>query len=239
MILQIKDLKLSYGAVEVLKGISLDVKKGELVTVIGANGAGKTSLLKCISGIVPSQSGDIQFEGRSIRQMQPHQVAISGVAHCPEGRKVFSTVSVEDNLVIGGYALARRKGRKAIDQELEKIYQYFPRLKDKRDHSAASLSGGEQQLLAIARALMMQPHLLILDEPTMGLAPKFIDEVLKLVESLKVSQGMTLLLVEQMAYRALAIADRGYVLEQGQIRLSGTGKELLGNDEVRKAYLGG
>jgi branched-chain amino acid transport system ATP-binding protein len=206
--------------------------------VIGSNGAGKTTTLRTLSGLLKPTSGSIVFEGESLVGLRADQIVQRNVAHVPEGRRVFSGQSVRDNLLLGAYVRLRRGEAAAVEEDLERMYQIFPRLKERVNQQAGTLSGGEQQMLAIARALVSKPRLLLLDEPSMGLAPVIIDEVFALIERLKAARETTLLLVEQLAYRALEVADRAYVLEQGAVRLSGTGRELMGNQEVQRAYLG-
>lgn len=237
MMLEIKNLEVGYGSIKALKGVSLGVKKGELVALIGSNGAGKTTMLRTISGLLTPTSGDILFEGQSITKMKPHKVTGLRIAHCPEGRKVFAQQSVKDNLLLGAYPRFRKEGRKVIDQKIDHVYSIFPRLKERETQQAGTLSGGEQQMLAIGRALMLEPKMLLLDEPSMGLAPVIIDEVFQVIRRLKETE-MTIFLVEQLAFRALQVADTAFVLEQGHIKLSGPGQELLGNPEVQRAYLG-
>ena len=227
-----------YGKIRALKGLSLRVGKGELVAVIGSNGAGKTTTLRTLSGLLKPTSGTIVFEGKSLVGLRADQIVLRNVAHVPEGRRVFSGQSVRDNLLLGAYVRLRRGEAAAVEEDLERMYQIFPRLKERMHQQAGTLSGGEQQMLAIARALVSRPRLLLLDEPSMGLAPVIIDEVFALIERLKAARETTILLVEQLAYRALEVADRAYVLEQGAVRLSGTGRELMGNEEVQRAYLG-
>jgi branched-chain amino acid transport system ATP-binding protein len=236
--LEIRDLAVCYGAIAALRGVSLSVQTGELVAVIGPNGAGKTTMLRTVSALLRPLGGEIRFEGRALAGLPPHQVAALGIAHCPEGRHVFAQQSVRDNLILGAYLTARRAGRRAIAAQLETVYDIFPRLRERSEQTAGTLSGGEQQMLAIGRALMSSPKLLMLDEPSMGLAPVIIDEVFRVIRRLHESGGTTVLLVEQLAYRALQVADRAYVLEQGLVRLSGKGKELLGHPDVQRAYLG-
>ena len=237
-LLTVTDLVVDYGKIRALKGMSMRVGKGELVAVIGSNGAGKTTTLRTLSGLLKPTSGTIVFEGESLVGLRPDQIVLRNVAHVPEGRRVFSGQSVRDNLLLGAYVRLRRGEAAAVEEDLERMYQIFPRLKERVNQQAGTLSGGEQQMLAIARALVSKPRLLLLDEPSMGLAPVIIDEVFALIERLKAARETTLLLVEQLAYRALEVADRAYVLEQGAVRLSGTGRELMGNEEVQRAYLG-
>lgn len=235
--LEIENLVVSYGSIRALKGISLTVARGELIAVIGSNGAGKTTMLKTISSLLKASSGDVRFEGKSIQKLAAHEVTALGIAHSPEGRRIFAAQSVRDNLLLGAY-LQFGKHKKDIEPDIERIYGMFPRLKERAAQQAGTLSGGEQQMLAIGRALMLRPKLLLLDEPSMGLAPVIIDGVFRVIQTLREAGETTILLVEQLAYRALEVADRGYVMEQGVIRLSGTGKELMTNADVRKAYLG-
>jgi branched-chain amino acid transport system ATP-binding protein len=235
--LEVKDLVVSYGLVRALHGVSLAVGAGQAVCVIGSNGAGKTTLLRTISGFLPPVSGAITLNGRSIVGSKPHQIARLRVAHVPEGRHVFPDQTVVDNLLLG--AFSRRQGSRAeIDEDRESVFELFPRLKDRRRQLAGTLSGGEQQMLAIGRALMLKPALLMLDEPSMGLAPLLIEEVFRRLLDLK-RRGMTMLLVEQLAYRALEVADYGYVIEHGRIELAGPAAELRRDPRVRAAYLGG
>ena len=237
-LLTVENLVVDYGKIRALKGVSLRVAPGELVAVIGSNGAGKTTTLRTISGLLKPTSGTITFEGKSLVGLRADQIVARRVAHVPEGRRVFAGQSVRDNLLLGAYLRLRRGEAKAVEEDLERMYEIFPRLKERTGQQAGTLSGGEQQMLAIARALVGKPKLLLLDEPSMGLAPVIIDEVFALIERLKASRETTLLLVEQLAYRALEVADRAYVLEQGAVRIEGTGRELMGNEEVRRAYLG-
>jgi branched-chain amino acid transport system ATP-binding protein len=237
-LLTVEGLVVDYGKIRALKGLSLRVAKGELVAVIGSNGAGKTTTLRTLSGLLRPTSGSISFEGASLVGLSPHQVVARSIAHVPEGRRVFASQSVRDNLLLGAFLRLRRGEKQAVEEDLERMYRTFPRLKEREKQQAGTLSGGEQQMLAIARALLSRPRLLLLDEPSMGLAPVIIDEVFRLIEQLKATRETTMLLVEQLAYRALEVADRAYVLEQGAVRLEGPGRELMGNEEVRRAYLG-
>ncbi|MDP1605432.1 MAG: ABC transporter ATP-binding protein [Rhodocyclaceae bacterium] len=232
-VLTVRGVESCYGRIQAIKEISLEVRSGELVALVGANGAGKTTLLRAISGVQPLVAGTIIFDGEDITQLSADRRVKLGICQVPEGRQVFGPLSVEDNLRLG--AITQSKGRLAVG--LERVYETFPVLKEKRHLPAGTLSGGQQQMLSIGRALMGRPKLLLLDEPSMGLAPLLVEEVFNVVRSLK-SQGMTILLVEQNAYAALEIADRGYVMETGSITLSGTGQELLDNEQVRAAYLG-
>jgi branched-chain amino acid transport system ATP-binding protein len=232
--LAIEGLKVRYGAVEALKGISLSVGQGEVVTLIGGNGAGKSTLMRAIGGLVKVASGTIRFEGRDIAGIKGHECVRLGIGHSPEGRMVFGDQNVRDNLVLGAYA---RRDEDGIAADIERYFGIFPRLAERQDQLAGTLSGGEQQMLAIARALMARPKLLLLDEPSLGLAPLIVREVFSVIRRLR-EEGMTILLVEQMANQALAVADRAYVIETGTITLEGTGAELLRDERVRSAYLG-
>lgn len=233
MLLEISDVSSHYGLILALKGIDLRVAEGELVALVGANGAGKTTLLRCLSGVQPLTGGAIRFDGADITRLSAERRVGAGIAQVPEGRQVFGPLSVEDNLLLGAY---RRKG-KDVAADLERMYALFPILKEKRALPAGTLSGGQQQMLAMARALMSHPRLLLLDEPSMGLAPLLVAEIFRAVQDLK-RQGTTIFLVEQNATAALAIADRGYVLETGAVVTEGTGANLLADDRVRAAYLG-
>jgi branched-chain amino acid transport system ATP-binding protein len=233
--LEIDRLVVHYGAVQALKGVSLRVEAGEIVTLIGANGAGKTTLLRTLSGLVPVKSGEIRFEGRSLVRMPAHEIVALGIAQAPEGRLVFANLSVEDNLELGAY---RRRDRAAIRADRESVYRLFPRLRERRRQSAGTLSGGEQQMLAIGRALMARPRLLLLDEPSLGLAPLLVREIFRTIREIN-QQGVTVLLVEQNAHMALSIAGRGYVLETGRVTVEDAASRLLQNEDVKRAYLGG
>ena len=232
-ILKIDDINVFYGSIHAIKGISLEVNEGEIVTLIGANGAGKTTTLHTISGLLRPRSGSIQFCGEDITRIPAHKLVERGLAHCPEGRRVFLQMTVQENLDMGAYIR-----RDDFSASLDEVYELFPRLKERRKQVAGTLSGGEQQMLAMGRALMSKPKLLMLDEPSMGLAPILVEQIFAIIQNLH-SIGTTILLVEQNAQAALSIADRAYVLETGNITLSGTGAELAKSDEVRKAYLGG
>ncbi len=232
--LSVKNLNVYYGKIQAIKGISFDVKKGEIVTLIGANGAGKTTTLQTISKIIKQKDGDIVFKGKSINSIQPHKIVYMGIAHVPEGRRVFSKMTVYENIEMGAYL---RNDKEEIKKDIEMVFKRFPRLKERRKQIAGTLSGGEQQMLAIARSLMSKPELLLLDEPSMGLAPMLVDDIFNIIEEIN-EMGTTILLVEQNAQRALSIANRAYVLETGKIVMSGDAKQLLGNQEVQKAYLG-
>ncbi|MEA4954660.1 MAG: ABC transporter ATP-binding protein [Pseudoflavonifractor sp.] len=232
--LSVSDINVYYGAIHAIKGVSFEVNEGEVVTLIGANGAGKSTTLKTISGLLHPKSGGVEFQGKSLLGIRPHKIVEMGLAHVPEGRRVFLQMSVEENLEMGAYT---RPGSE-VDPGMEKVYAQFPRLKERRKQTAGTLSGGEQQMLAMGRALMSSPKLLMLDEPSMGLAPILVDQIFDIVQSLH-KAGTTILLVEQNAQMALSVADRGYVLETGKIVTSGTGAELLNDESVKKAYLGG
>lgn len=233
MLLEIEGLNSHYGRIHALKSASLSVREGELVALVGANGAGKTTLLRTLSGVHPASSGRITFDGCDITRMKASRRVAEGVVQVPEGRQLFGPQSVEDNLRLGAY----RRGSGKPDDDIERLYEMFPVLKVKRDQPAGTLSGGQQQIVALARALMAKPRLLLLDEPSMGLAPLLVAEIFDAVQRLK-REGTTILLVEQNAHAALAIADRGYVIETGEIVLSDSGAALLSNERVRQAYLG-
>ncbi len=232
--LEIRDLEVSYGAINAIKGISFDVNQGEVIALIGANGAGKTTTLHTITGLIKAKSGRVIFEGKDILKMPPHKIVEMGMAHVPEGRRIFQQLSVYKNLTLGAFS---RKDKKAAEKTLEMVYRKFPRLEERKKQIAGTLSGGEQQMLAMGRALMSNPKIILMDEPSMGLSPLFVGEVFKIIEEIKAG-GTTVLLVEQNAKKALEIADRAYVLETGKISLSGDAKELMNNDSVKKAYLG-
>ena len=232
--LKVENLNVYYGTIHALKGISFDVNEGEIVTLIGANGAGKSTTLNTICGLLHSRTGSITFEGRSIMHRSAHMIVSDGIAHCPEGRHVFAKMTVEDNLEMGGFT----RPRSEIADSIAAVYKSFPRLEERRTQLAGTLSGGEQQMLAMGRALMSRPKILMLDEPSMGLAPILVQQIFDIIKELHRS-GTTILLVEQNAEMALNIADRAYVLESGRIKLSGTGTELAQSDEIKKAYLGG
>lgn len=232
--LKVNDINVFYGSIHAIKGISFEVKEGEIVTLIGANGAGKSTTLNTISGLLDSTTGDIEFLGKSLKGVAPHKIVAKGLAQVPEGRRVFQNMSVQENLEMGAYT---RKPSE-IKNSIENVFQRFPRLYERRKQVSGTLSGGEQQMLAMGRALMSKPKLLMLDEPSMGLAPILVEQIFDIVVELN-SSGTTILLVEQNAQMALSIAHRGYVLETGKIVLSATASELLKNDAVKKAYLGG
>ena len=234
-LLEVIGLSTHYGPIQALYEVSLEVKRGELVAIVGANGAGKTTLLHTLSSIQNASAGAVKLDGKPITRAKPHQIVQSGVCHVPEGRQVFASLSVDDNLRLGGYSLQQEP--EWIEQELERVYTLFPILKEKSAQSAGTLSGGQQQMLAIGRALLGRPRLLLLDEPSMGLAPLLVQEICDVIQQLN-EQGVTILLVEQNARAALGIADRGYVLETGRVVLSASAEELLADEAVRKAYLG-
>ena len=233
IMLKVENLSVNYGHIEALKNVSVDVKKGQICSIIGANGAGKSTLLKTISGLVKPVSGTIYFEGKPLPK-RAHKIVAEGIVHVPEGRKTFSGLTIEDNLLVGGTVADKSR----LAANLEKQYQLFPILKERKNQFAGTLSGGEQQMLAVARGLMSDPKIILLDEPSMGLAPLIVNQIYNLIEQIRES-GITVLLIEQNAKKALSICDYAYVLENGKIKLSGTGEELLASDEVRKAYLGG
>ena len=232
--LEIKDLKVSYGMIQAIKGISFEVNKGEVIALIGANGAGKTTILHTITGLLNADSGSVTYEGKDITRMPGHKIVSMGIAHVPEGRRVFANMTVLQNLKLGAYT---RKDKAEIAETLEMVYTRFPRLKERKNQLAGTLSGGEQQMLAMGRALMSHPQIILMDEPSMGLSPIFVNEIFDIIEEVSKS-GTTVLLVEQNAKKALSIADRDYVLETGNIVLDGKASELLDNDSIRKAYLG-
>ena len=232
MLLQIKDLVVAYGQIDALHGISLNVEQGQIVAIIGANGAGKTTLLNAISGVLPVKSGSIIFDGKPLPG-SVHGIVQHGITQVPEGRKIFAGLSVEENLVMGGFSTSKAKSKENIDR----MFSLFPILKERRRQQAGTLSGGEQQMLAIARGLMMDPSIIMLDEPSLGLAPIVVEDIFRLIQRINKS-GKTILLIEQNASMALSIADRGYVLENGRVVLTGAGKDLISNADVQKAYLG-
>ena len=234
MMLEVKDLKVAYGRVRAVKGISFRVDQGQVVTLVGTNGAGKTTTLKTISGLLQPESGEIWFDGQRIDKTPAHEVVTRGLAHSPEGRRIFPRLSVEENLRLGAFA---RRDRAGISSDLDRVFGLFPILKERRNQPAGTFSGGEQQMLAIGRAMMSKPKLLMLDEPSMGLSPLMMQRIMSTITELR-SEGVTILLVEQNAQAALSLADHGYVLEVGKIVLDGTGEALLNDENVRKAYLG-
>lgn len=232
--LNVKDLKVNYGSVQALKGISLDVKQGEIVTIIGSNGAGKSSLLKTISGLILPKEGSITFEGREITKLSPDKIVSFGISHVPEGRKIFTDMTVMENLTIGAY---QRKNKKEIKKDIEELYFLFPILDERKHQVAGTLSGGEQQMLAIGRALISKPKLIILDEPSLGLAPIIVEKVFDFIEKIR-QTGITILLVEQNANLALKASERAYVMETGEMKFSGNSKDLLKDEKIVEAYLG-
>jgi branched-chain amino acid transport system ATP-binding protein len=234
-VLKIREIDVYYGAIHALKNLSLEVAEGSIVTFIGANGAGKTTTLKSISGILRPSSGSILFKGQELLKMAPEKIVALGISQVPEGRRVFQEMSVLENLEMGAYLRSDKKG---IQEDMENVFSRFPRLKERRKQSAGTLSGGEQQMLAIGRALMARPQLLLMDEPSMGLAPLLVVEIFNIIKDIN-SRGTTILLVEQNANMALSIADQAYVIETGEIVLQGSAKELMQSEEVKKAYLGG
>ena len=233
-ILKVDNINVYYGAIHAIKGISFEVNEGEIVTLIGANGAGKSTTLQTVSGLLRSRTGSIEFNGENISHVPAHKLVYKGLAQVPEGRRIFLPMSVEENLEMGAFT----QKNAGIDADIESVYEQFPRLRERKKQIAGTLSGGEQQMLAMGRALMSHPKLLMLDEPSMGLAPILVEQIFDIIRQLH-KNGTTILLVEQNAQMALSVADRAYVLETGKITLSGTGKELAESDEVRKAYLGG
>lgn len=232
--LEIKDLEVYYGVIQAIKGVSFEVNEGEVIALIGANGAGKTTILHTVTGLIPSKAGKVIFEGQDITKLPGHKIVTKGIAHVPEGRRVFAQLSVYENLKLGAYT---RKDKTEIEESLEMIYKRFPRLKERRGQLAGTLSGGEQQMLAMGRALMSKPRIILMDEPSMGLSPIFVNEIFDIIQEVSAA-GTTVLLVEQNAKKALSIADRAYVLETGNITLSGDARELMNDDSVKKAYLG-
>ena len=234
--LEIKDMKVSYGMIQAIKGISFTVHEGEIVSLIGANGAGKSTILKTISGLIRPTQGELLYDSHSLQTMTSAQIVKLGISQVPEGRHGFSGMTVKENLLMGAYT---RKDRDQIAEDMGKYFEFFPILKERLSQDAATLSGGEQQMLAMARALMARPKLLLLDEPSMGLAPIYIQQIFEMIQTINKKLGTTVLLIEQNAKAALEISDRAHVLELGRITVSGTGEELLASPEVQKAYLGG
>lgn len=232
--LEVKDIKVFYGVIQAIKGISFEVNEGEVIALIGANGAGKTTTLQTITGLISPKKGQIFFEGQEITHVPAHKIVSMGMAHVPEGRRVFAQLSVLDNLKLGAFT---RKDKEEIEETLIRVYKRFPRLEERKNQIAGTLSGGEQQMLAMGRALMSHPKIILMDEPSMGLSPIFVNEIFDIIQEVSKS-GTTVLLVEQNAKKALSIADRGYVLETGRIVLEGNAKDLLDNEQVKKAYLG-
>lgn len=232
-ILEVKDLEVYYGVIQAIRGISFEVKQGEIIALIGANGAGKTTTLQTITGLIPSKSGKIFYEGKDITKIPGHKLVSMGIAHVPEGRRVFASLSVLQNLKLGAYT---RSDKKELEDTLQMIYKRFPRLEERKNQIAGTLSGGEQQMLAMGRALMSHPKLIVLDEPSMGLSPIYVNEIFDIIQKIN-EDGVTVLLVEQNAKKALSIANRAYVLETGSIALSGDAAKLMNDDSVKKAYL--
>lgn len=233
--LKVNNLQVNYGMINAVRNVSFEVNEGEIVTLIGANGAGKSTILRTISGLVKASGGSVEYEGKNLEKYSPKKIVEAGISQVPEGRHVFKGLSVKENLELGAFL---RKDKDQIEQDLQNVYKRFPVLSERLKQDASTLSGGEQQMLAMGRALMSKPRLLLLDEPSMGLAPIFIKEIFSIIESIQ-KQGTTVLLIEQNAKMALQIATRGYVLETGKVVLSGSGEDLLASDEVQKAYLGG
>lgn len=232
--LEIKDLEVYYGVIQAIKGISFEVNQGEVIALIGANGAGKTTTLQTITGMLQAKKGQIIFEGKDITKVPGHKIVSMGMAHVPEGRRVFADLTVLENLKLGAYT---RKDKNEVEETLQKVYQSFPRLKERKNQSAGTLSGGEQQMLAMGRALMSKPSIILMDEPSMGLSPIFVNEIFDIIKEVS-EEGTTVLLVEQNAKKALSIADRAYVLETGKVTLEGSADDLLHDESVQKAYLG-
>ncbi len=232
--LEIKDLEVNYGVIKAIRGVSFEVGQGEVIALIGANGAGKTTILHTITGLIPAKHGSIMFGGKELTKTPAHKIVSMGMAHVPEGRRVFQQLTVYDNLMIGAYT---RKDKAEIAESLKNVYARFPRLEERKTQIAGTLSGGEQQMLAMGRALMSRPSIILMDEPSMGLSPLYVNEIFDIIKSIRAG-GTTVLLVEQNAKKALSIADRAYVLETGTIKLSGKASELLGDESVKKAYLG-
>ncbi len=232
--LEVKDLEVYYGVIQAIKGVSFHVDQGEVIALIGANGAGKTTILHTITGLLAPKKGSVYFEGKEITKVPAHKIVSLGMAHVPEGRRVFAELSVYENLKMGAYT---RKDRSEIEESLERVYKRFPRLQERRNQMAGTLSGGEQQMLAMGRALMSKPKIILMDEPSMGLSPILVNEIFDIIQEVSQS-GTTVLLVEQNAKKALSIADRAYVLETGNISIEGNAKDLLEDDSIKKAYLG-
>ena len=231
--LEVKDLSVYYGVIQALKGISFEVEEGDVIALIGANGAGKTTTLHALTGLIPVKSGSIVFEGKEITKVPGYKLVSMGIAHVPEGRRVFAQLTVLQNLKMGAFT---RNNRQESEETIKRIYQRFPRLEERKNQLAGTLSGGEQQMLAMGRALMSHPRLLVMDEPSMGLSPLYVNEIFKIIQEIS-KEGTTVLLVEQNAKKALSIANKAYVLETGKIVLRGDAKELMNNDQVKKAYL--
>ncbi|HBF86100.1 MAG TPA: ABC transporter ATP-binding protein [Clostridiales bacterium] len=233
-LLEVEGLEVSYGLIKAVKGVSFTVEKGEIVALIGANGAGKTTIMHAISGLIPKAAGKVAYNGEDITSLAPHKITAKGISQVPEGRRIFQELTVYENLVMGAYT---RKSKKEFKDTLSYVYDRFPILKERKNQVAGTLSGGEQQMLAMGRALMSKPKIILMDEPSMGLSPIFVGEIFTIIEKVA-NEGKTVLLVEQNAKKALSIADRAYVLETGSISLSGKAEDLLHNDDIRKAYLG-
>ena len=233
-LLEIKDLEVNYGVIKAIKGVSFDVNEGEIIALIGANGAGKTTILHTITGLIQAKKGSIVFDGKELTKTPPHKIVSMGMAHVPEGRRIFQQLSVLENLKLGAYT---RKDKSEIASTLKMVYERFPRLEERKNQVAGTLSGGEQQMLAMGRALMSKPRIILMDEPSMGLSPLLVSEIFDIIKVINKS-GTTVLLVEQNAKKALSIADRAYVLETGKITLSGDAKDLINDESVKKAYLG-
>ena len=233
VLLRLHDVNSYYGAIHALRGINVEVNRGEIVTLIGSNGAGKTTTLRTISGLLHPKHGTVELAGRDISHVPPHELVTQGIAHAPEGRRIFSRLTVYENLLMGGFTRSKAEN----DEQVEHVYELFPRLKERHVQKGGTLSGGEQQMLAIGRALMTRPSILLLDEPSLGLAPILVQQIFKIIREIN-ARGMTILLVEQNALQALSIANRGYVLQTGEVVLSGGSAELMSNETVRKAYLG-
>lgn len=232
--LEVKDLEVNYGVIKAIKGVSFEVNEGEVISLIGANGAGKTTILHAISGLLNKSNGSVTFEGTDITKVPAHKIVAMGMAHVPEGRRVFAQLTVLENLKLGAYT---RNDKKEMEDTLNMVYERFPRLKERKNQLAGTLSGGEQQMLAMGRALMSHPKLILMDEPSMGLSPIFVEEIFSIIRDIS-AEGTTVLLVEQNAKKALSIADRAYVLETGNITLTGDAKNLMNDESVKKAYLG-
>ncbi len=232
--LEVKDLEVNYGMIKAIKGVSFEVNEGEVISLIGANGAGKTTTLHAVSGLINKAGGSVTFEGKDITRVPAHKIVYMGMSHVPEGRRIFAQLTVLENLKLGAYT---RKDKNELSETLKKVYASFPRLEERKNQLAGTLSGGEQQMLAMGRALMAHPKLILMDEPSMGLSPIFVEEIFNIIKEISAS-GTTVLLVEQNAKKALSISDRAYVLETGKITLSGEAKTLMNDESVKKAYLG-
>lgn len=232
--LKVENLRVFYGMIQAIKGVSFEVNEGEVIALIGANGAGKTTILHTITGLIGAKEGCIEFEGTNLLKTPPHQIVAMGMAHVPEGRRIFQELTVLENLKLGAYT---RSDKTEIENTIQMIYEKFPRLEERKEQVAGTLSGGEQQMLAMGRALMSQPKIILMDEPSMGLSPLYVNEIFKIIQEISAA-GTTVLLVEQNAKKALAIADRGYVLETGEIAMEGNAKDLINDEGIKKAYLG-